>query len=132
MVSHGYGLVHECRISTHIVGITFIKNSKWIFEYISKNVNDSNIQIFLEREPTNQYDPNAIKTIISVKGSEKSYHVGYIPRDLAEYVCEVLKVGGYGVYIENIHLCGGQVGKENFGLYFVLRISKIGDAFCGK
>lgn len=41
----------------------------------------------LEPEPTNQYDPNAVKVIYDNK------HLGYIPRDLAGEVARLIAGG---------------------------------------
>lgn len=39
----------------------------------------------LEREPENEYDPNAIKVLYSSLGGELE-HIGYIQRDIASFV----------------------------------------------
>ena len=60
----------------------------------------------LEREPSNEYDPNAIKVIGHSKGlvSRESAHIGYVPRDTATCIVE----GGYWGIVEpslgRIHL----------------------------
>lgn len=45
------------------------------------------VQIELEEEPDNQYDPNAIKILASLK------HVGYLPAMVAPHVKELLNSG---------------------------------------
>jgi hypothetical protein len=52
----------------------------------------------LEREPSNEYDPNAIKVIGHSKGlvSRESAHIGYVPRNTATCIVE----GGYWGIVE--------------------------------
>jgi hypothetical protein len=52
----------------------------------------------LEREPSNEYDPNAIKVIGYSKGlvSRESAHIGYVPRDTATCIIE----GGFWGMVE--------------------------------
>ena len=46
-----------------------------VYEY-----EDVDCQVKLEPEPTNEYDPNAVKVLIAVPDGNRWYHVGYVPK----------------------------------------------------
>lgn len=48
---------------------------------------DIGTMLTLEREPDNKHDPNAIKLLFN------DVHIGYVPRDVAEDVAELLDEG---------------------------------------
>ena len=54
-----------------------------------KNLIKFNDNLFLEMEPNNEFDENAIK-IIFIKNHTK-YHLGYVPRYYSEYLTRLLK-----------------------------------------
>jgi hypothetical protein len=82
----------------------------------------------LEREPFNRYDPNAIKVIghAHVKPlfgapSERSWHIGYVPREVAEELVEDL-------FSQN-HPCGAElygvyVGRDFIDIEFFVLVPK--------
>lgn len=43
--------------------------------------------VALEREPTNEYDPNAIKVLINGE------HWGYIPKSMNEFMAQLMDLG---------------------------------------
>ena len=71
------------------------------------------VNVTLEREAGNEYDPNAVKVNVSV-GSGAAYHLGYIPKDLAAILAPLLDKG-----IELIArfrgVTGGTFDKMNYG-----------------
>lgn len=48
---------------------------------------DQGAEFALQPEPTNQYDPNAVKILHGDR------HVGYVPRDLSEEVSQLVAAG---------------------------------------
>lgn len=63
---------------TRIAGSSYYPDSRYI------NVND---QLTIQREPTNEYDPNAIKLLHNRK------LVGYVPKDIARELCSKIDLG---------------------------------------
>ena len=59
-------------IEFNIAGISYREN---ITSYLGEN------EGILVEEPTNQYDPNAIKIL-----ANDTHHIGYVPRDQTQYV----------------------------------------------
>lgn len=67
---------------------------------------DPTFEVFLEREPTNSYDSNAIKVIVIYADSD--HHIGYIPKtDNAELAAALdegrsftVVAGGHAAYYE--------------------------------
>ena len=53
-------------------------------------VHDINSNIYIEPEPDNEYDTNALKIMINKQGLifSKQFHIGYIPAELAQAVCK--------------------------------------------
>lgn len=43
------------------------------------------IEISFEEEPTNQYDKNALKVIIT-NSANKKFHIGYVPKEIAKLI----------------------------------------------
>jgi hypothetical protein len=50
------------------------------------------IEAYIEREPDNVHDDNAIKVVIS-KGAYKNMHIGYIPRGVAAIMAPAIDEG---------------------------------------
>lgn len=76
-----------------IAGLNYCDNSKYLGEFTG----------YLEAEPTNDYDPNAIKVL-----AHDSHHVGYVPQDQTKHVREFLTLPCP---------CYCYIGKNN-GRYF--------------
>ena len=56
---------------------------------INQNLINVNDKLELELEPTNEYDKNAIKVLLSKNGNK--YHLGYVPRYYTEELAKLLK-----------------------------------------
>ena len=54
------------------------------------NYQDVELTCYLEAEPLNRYDPNAIKVYVSVNG-ERFFFVGYVPQDKQEEIKKAMK-----------------------------------------
>ena len=85
---------HFDMVRFNIAGIEYRDN---IDEYLGESVG------VLEAEPTNPYDPNAIKIL-----THDGHHVGYVPKDMTD---EVRKVANLPCS------CFFYIGKRN-GIYF--------------
>ena len=85
---------HFDMVRFNIAGIEYRDN---INEYLGESVG------VLEAEPTNPYDPNAIKIL-----AHDGHHVGYVPKDMTD---EVRKVANLPCP------CFFYIGKRN-GIYF--------------
>ena len=77
----------------NIAGLNHRDNSNYLGEFTG----------YLEAEPTNEYDPNAIKVL-----AHDSHHVGYVPQDQTKHVREFLTLPCP---------CYCYIGKNN-GRYF--------------
>lgn len=92
-----------------IAGVKFRQTE--LDELYEANWND--VQVRLEPEPTNAFDPNAIKIYASLK------HVGYIPATVAEPLNQLIKDGHEYecalIYITNNHQ-GKAAGKGGKGI----------------
>lgn len=118
--------IREVCFSTHVAGTTFVKNSDSFLRFLKDKVPVSLIELYLEREPTNKADPNAVKVMISMKGSNKHRKIGYVPADRAELLSYVLDhKQEYRVFIYDISLHGGEKDKPNIGIFFSYTIDKI-------
>lgn len=70
-----------------------------------------NKKLYLEPEPYNAKDENAIKIIF--KDNDKSYHLGYVPRYYSKELLEELKKGiAYSAMIQSLNL-ESQLSDEN-------------------
>lgn len=76
-----------------------------------KNFLQINKNLYLEPEPSNLQDENAIKIIF--KENDKSYHLGYVPRYYSKELLEELKKGiAYSAMIQSLNL-ESQLSDEN-------------------
>lgn len=76
-----------------------------------KNYLKVNKKLYLDPEPENLKDPNAIKIIF--KGNDKSYHLGYVPRYYCKELLVELKKGTqYSAMIQSLNL-ESQLSDEN-------------------
>ena len=61
------------------------------------------ISLYLEREPSNRYDENAIKVLSKV--AEEGYQIGHVPRDVAEVLAPSLDNGASAVVrLDKLHV----------------------------
>ena len=120
--------IGEVNFSSNVAGTTFIKNSDEFLRFLQKNVPVTDIRLLLFREPENEYDSNAVRVEISVKGSSKHKKIGYIPKDRAPLLSYVLMYPNkYSVNIFDIALVGGDEVRTNIGIFFnynILNITK--------
>lgn len=83
-------------------GTTFrLANVEKVANQIDSN---KNVLVTLEEEPTNPYDPNAIKVLMNGE------FVGYVPKDSTAIMNEVSK---YAVVLHSVRKYGG--GSRNIG-----------------
>lgn len=76
-----------------------------------KNYLKVNKKLYLDPEPENLKDPNAIKIIF--KENDKSYHLGYVPRYYCKELLVELKKGTkYSAMIQSLNL-ESQLSDEN-------------------
>lgn len=76
-----------------------------------KNYLRVNKKLYLDPEPENLKDPNAIKIIF--KENDKSYHLGYVPRYYCKELLTELKKGTeYSAMIQSLNL-ESQLSDEN-------------------
>jgi len=71
------------------------------------------VNVTLEREAGNAYDPNAVKVNVNVGGGT-AYHLGYIPTDLAAVLAPVLDKG-IALIARFKEVTGGTFDKPNYG-----------------
>ena len=113
--------------STKVAGTTFIPNSKEFLQFLKNNIPWDKLVIRLFREPENEYDENAVRVEISLKGTKKSKKVGYIPREEAPLLSWVLShEQEYQLDTKEVVLVGGTEDKPNIGIMFGFRILPIG------
>ena len=118
--------IDEINFSSNVAGTTFIKNSQEFFRFLQERVPTDSLRLLLFREPENEYDNNAVRVEISIKGSDKHKKIGYIPRDRAQLLSYVLsEPSRYRVDIYNIALVGGDEIRENIGIFFDYHIKDL-------
>ena len=85
---------------TKVAGVTFSNPDGSSRQRIISRMSESD-KIYLEREPTNQYDSNAVKVL--VMQDEQKKQIGYLSRDVAADVSRKLKRGTtYDISIEGV------------------------------
>jgi len=88
-------------IYSKVMGTTFTDMAKL-------DIKDNDVLV-LNREPTNEYDPNAIRVSWGV------YKIGYIKKELAKDMAKAMDKGiYYNCFVHNI--TGGTIDKENKGI----------------
>lgn len=65
-------------------------------EKVPEFVPKTDLQVFLEEEPTNQYDPNAVKVLIN------GVHVGYIKAGSCTHAKNVMAAGIKKIFVKEI------------------------------
>ena len=111
---------------TNTAGVTFAKNADKILEFLRDKVSPDDIFVRLVREPENEYDSNAVRVEVSVRGAKNYHKVGYIPKDKNSTVSyALLNQALYSVITFQPVVVGGMEGKENLGLYFKYRIQRV-------
>jgi hypothetical protein len=82
-------------------------------------VSEHDIIVHLKREQDNKVDPNAVKVIVGVTWSSKTYHIGYINKNLARILATFMD-SGFVVVVESVSLYGG--GNYNCGMVLRYKI----------
>lgn len=96
---------------SYIAGVKFRPGAQEHLDRLTDGV-----ELSLEAEPTNRYDPNAVKVL------HDGVHLGYVPRELAESVGKSLAGGHIEKVIRTrgkiiqIHFRPHQPGQESMGV----------------
>lgn len=72
------------RHQTYIAGVKFRPGAAEVLADLDRET----ATFDLELEPTNEYDPNAVKIL-----AENGMHVGYVPKDLAPEIGNLIRAG---------------------------------------
>ena len=107
-------------LETSVVGSTFTTDGQSLMRYLStrEDIIEKTI-IFLEREPKNKFDRNAIKVIVGTNYSANRYHVGYISKELAKILSALLD-RGFNIKANLNKITGGN--GMNFGMILNYKI----------
>lgn len=99
-----------------VVGESFTNSDGQERQQIIKRFAKSGIQVHLEREPDNPYDPTAIAVYLA------DQQIGYLKRDVAERLAEKIDSGNYaaGAAIHSVN--GGTKSKPNFGVTLIVTV----------
>lgn len=81
----------------------------------------STIRLRFKRDPSNSYDENAVMVIADVAEKE-SYHIGYVSKELAQYIGPLLDEGAISLVFLN-RITGG-TGERKLGCNFSYLIVK--------
>lgn len=102
---------------TNVAGVTF-EGRQGILERCTKDM-----PCRLEAEPTNKYDPNAIKVMVAT-GPGTVEQVGYVPKNLAAVIAPRLQ--GESVMVEILEITGGfeQYGgrRASYGMNIAIEL----------
>lgn len=108
----------------HVAGISFCR-----VEGLLRNIDmrglRSNVEIKFEGERHNEFDQNAVRVDLCMKGFGTK-KIGYIPRTLNYVASWVLDEGRDAYYIELLdwNIVGGVKGKENYGVAIEYRFRR--------
>jgi len=98
-------------IITKVKGVTFDDRQVILSMILERYLDGIEIPVRLETEPENQYDPNAVKVLALVEGSE--HHIGYIGKDISERVADIIASDQLNhVYMHSI----GRAYNGNIGM----------------
>ena len=91
---------------TKVVGVTFTNDDGSSRASIIARMRESD-KIFLEREPLNPYDSNAVKVLVHQNGEKKQ--IGYLSKDVAAEVSSKLRRNyNFKINIEGVGLWEGR------------------------
>ena len=107
---NAWQVVKGRRLVANIAGVTLYNRQSALrrLESYAPEV----INVRLEREADNQYDPNAIKVQVSVTGGE--YKMGYMPKAMAALLAPIMDMG-ITLAASWKAVTGGYETKENRG-----------------
>ena len=80
-----------------------------------RNCEPSDLAISYRREPSNQFDENAIQILVTIKSQRKFTVIGYVPRVVAAQMARVMD-RGIEVKADSFQIIGGYGNRENLGL----------------
>ena len=86
---------------TKVVGVSFINDDGSNRANIISKM-DENSKVFLERDPYNQYDSNAVKVLVIQDGEKKQ--IGFLGKDMASSISTKMKSGTQ--YDVSVVACG--------------------------
>lgn len=72
-----------------VMGTHIGKRAEHIHRYVVRGS-----KFVLEREPTNEYDENAIRVLLSVRKGAHLLDLGYVPRQRAAEIAPLMDAGG--------------------------------------
>ena len=104
-------------VSTRVVGVTFEGRQEVVARL---QLGD---RIWLEMEPDNQYDPNAIKVCRS-----NGEQFGYLNRQLAADVVPYFRRDGYPVHGKVALLTGAEWDGYSLGVIIIFKLPKLKNA----
>jgi len=94
-----------------VAGVTYENRQDTI-----KDLNEVVDELELVREPSNQYDENAIKIMIK----ESNIDIGYVPRNVAKALAPIMDSGEYEIQVTD---CLKKQGKHtSIGAELLLRV----------
>lgn len=96
------------RLYTKVVGVSFDGRQKVLSRLL--HYSKTQILIYLEREPDNVYDSNAIKVMAEVFSKGKAA-IGYLNSQLAKALAPIMDSGSELV-VYNFEITGGDHGKS--------------------
>lgn len=102
---------------TKVVGVTQPNEDGRPRQEIISDEIYNGMDLFLERDYENDYDPNAIAVLTSVYGET----IGYLSRDIAAQLAPLMD-NGQLITAVVADLTGGEEGKENLGVNLFLTI----------
>jgi len=105
-------------ILSKVNGVSF-GNSQTALQHLLK-YEPQDIAVELIREPNNEHDENAVGVHVSAKDS-KTYQIGFLPRDLAQYMAKLIDKG-IMITATFKGVTGGTEYYHNYGALIELRI----------
>lgn len=110
-------------IKTKLVGVALDNYEEHSRQEVIKRLVKTDENLFLEREPNNKFDNNAISVYVSPDEDpwdEGDYQIGYLSKDLATRLAPVIDSGGRVTCVV-LDVTGGSNG-ENFGVNVALGV----------
>lgn len=117
--------IDEVGFSSRVTGSTFYPHAQEILRLLKK-VPPKNIILRFEREPDNEFDPNAVAIYVSIKNAHNEYKIGHFPKEGAPLISYVLLHNKeYQIVIRSISLSGGDEQRDLVGMFFDFNNNKL-------
>lgn len=101
-----------------VTGVTFGNRQRTLRKL--ETYNKGMVNVTLERDTDNNHDKNAVKVMVSVSGGI-GYHLGYVPRDLAELITPLIDKGIK--LAARLHgVTGGYEGHDTYGALITIEM----------